>query len=119
MGVKIGIFFGLLLGVGVIVGLLMFLILRHRQKQGKSLFGAKKRSNSSLPFELQDNESVETLQKPMELQGSHVEGTSETSYGSRVELGWGASSRKSVVGKRISIADGAVETSMGKRMELG
>jgi hypothetical protein len=54
----------------------------------------------------------------MELQGSQIEGTSETSWGHRMEIGHGAFSRQSG-GKRISMASGAVETSMGKRFELG
>jgi len=120
--IKIAILVGVVMGIAGIFSLATFFILRYRQKRGRSLvwnpFRLKKRPRSSLPFELQDNDSMETLPKPMELQGSHIEGTSETSWGNRMELGSGSASRQSV-GKRISLASGAVETSMGKRVELG
>jgi len=120
---KNAILVGVIVGIAGILSLATFFVLRHRQKRGRSLawnpFRSKKQSRAMPPpYELQDNDSMETLPKPMELQGSRVGGTSETSWGNRMELGLGGASRQSV-GKRISLASGAVETSMGKRMELG
>ena len=122
-GSKVGLTIGIILALTAVIGLVFFIVLlRRRKQQGRSVswnpFRTKKRANSPLPFELQGNDSVDTLHKPMELQGSDVAGTSETSYGRRVELGWGHVRRESR-GKRLTLAEGAVETSMGKRMELG
>lgn len=90
-GVLVGIFVGAILGAAIIVALLTYIFLQKRRSKQNTLRRdsvVELEKASGKMFELEGNESVLTLPRPvLELKGSALPGSVPTSMGERVELG--------------------------------
>lgn len=89
MHVRVGIWLGTVLGVAVIVTVAACLFFRYRWAKGQVKWRPfSNRKTSTLVSEIDGNESKISINRSvMELQGSDVPGSVETSMGKRVELG--------------------------------
>lgn len=89
-GVLVGIFVGALLGAAIIVALITYIFLQKRRSKQNTLRrdSIELEKGTAKTFELEGNESVLTLPRPVvELKGPSLPGSVPTSMGERVELG--------------------------------
>jgi hypothetical protein len=89
MHVRVAIWLGAVLGVAIIVTFAACLFFRYRWSKGHVKWRPfSNRKTSTLVSEIDGNESKISINRSvMELQGSDVPGSVETSMGKRVELG--------------------------------